>query len=560
MSTASPSIAADPSGSEQPDTDQVSAAAPDTTDTAGQGSTDAAAADLTLIPPPEAVAEYKNPNDLVIDENVRMSFDLDDYPDQEASIRARGVRAPALAQRGPDGTIRVYDGQLRVLLARKVGLESVPVWIAPADPDIEDNEHRIERTLDQITLNDRRIPLSEVDRARGIALMLELGATPTRIAHGLQRKRSEITKVGAIGASPTATQLLGDRKFDLDQLSVIADYEARGDTDAVARLESAGRYNFGYTRRLIDNERTTTKDRLETALAYAVYGFGILTSEPDTDTGYLPIDRLVTEAGEPVTVDHLYADPTRWVVWLAVERGTLLVDTESGVRVEIEEVDWSTRGNPDAVPSEGLRHTDTVTRADEWTPTYYLPEKALPGSGFTIIAPEHDPDAEAAAVAAREQARLDRRRVRVLNERGEAANEHRREFLPRLLTGATLPPDTAAFVAETLAHRLAFDERAQVASLLGIDSSTEALVAAIGAASPNRAWKIVLAMQVAIAELAIGKSLWRDARGSTQRYLRFLAEAAADLNARTADNDFALVDVEQAAARLIDYRDIDIES
>lgn len=447
-----------------------------------------------------------------------------------------------------------------VLLARRVGLESVPVWITPADPDVEDNEQRIERLLDQITLNDRRIPLPEVDRARGIAMMLELGATPTRIAQGLARKRGEVTKTGAIGASQTATRLLAEQQFDLDQLAVIANYDTRGDTDAVTRLENAGRWNFAYTRRLIDNERTTTKDRLETGLAYAVYGFGILTNEPNPDTGYLPIDRLVTEAGEPVTVEHLYTDPTLWVVWLAVERGRLLIDTETGAHVAIEDVDWNTRGNPAAQPGEGLRHVDTVTRADEWTPTYYLPEKALPGSGFTLVATEPDPEAEASAVAAREQARLDRRRVRVLNERGEAANERRHEFLPRLLAGATLPRDTAAFVAETLAHRLGVDERAQVSALLGIEASSEALVVAIRAASPNRAWKIVLAMQVAIAELKIGKSLWRDGGESTGRYLRFLSEAATELTIRTGDTDFALVEVEQAAAGLIDYRDINIES
>ncbi|WP_109529288.1 MULTISPECIES: ParB/RepB/Spo0J family partition protein [Nocardia] len=556
MSTASLSlVAATIETSDQPDTDQTTTTDTDTdTDTIGEN------ADVELVAPPEAVAEYKDPHELIIDENVRMSFDLDDYPEQEASIRVRGVRAPALAQRGADGKIRVYDGQLRVLLARKVGLAQVPVWITPADPDVVDNEQRIERLLDQITLNDRRIPLPEVDRARGIALMLELGATPTRIAQGLARKRGEVAKTGAIGASQTATRLLAERQFDLDQLAVIADYDARGDTDAVTRLENAGRWDFGYTRRLIDNERATTRDRLETALAYAVYGFGILTTEPDTDTGYLPIERLVTEAGEPVTVEHLYTDPTLWVVWLAVERGRLLVDTESGAHVAIEDVDWSTRANPDATPADGLRHVDTVTRADKWTPTYYLPEKALPGSGFTILATAPDPEAEAAVVAAREQARLDRRRVRVLNERGEAVNERRYEFLPRLLAGATLPRDTAAFVAETLAHRLAFDERAQVSALLGIEASTESLVAAIRAASPNRAWKIVLAMQVAIAELKIGKSLWRDGGESTGRYLRFLSEAATELNARTGDTDFALVEVEQAAAKLIDYRDIDIES
>ncbi|MGW4368043.1 ParB/RepB/Spo0J family partition protein [Nocardia takedensis] len=529
-------------------------------------------ADVAPMPPPRAEAEFMDPNELVIDENVRRSFDLDDYPEQEASIRQRGVRAPALAERGTDGKVRVYDGQLRVLLARRIGLDSVPVWITPVDPDRSENEHRIERTLDQIILADRRIPLPAVDRARGIALMFELGATPTRVAQGLQRKRDEIAKAGAIGASPTATRLLDERQFDLDQLAVIADYEARGDTDAVTRLENATSYNFGHTHRWIANRRATDKDRLEVGLAYAVYGFGIATEEPDPGSGYVAMGSLVTEAGEPVTVDHLYADPHRWVVWLAVQRGGLLVDAETGARVEMSEVDWETHEDPDAQPSDGRRHADTVTRADEWTPTYYLPEKALPDSGFTLLAPEPaassepgsktDPTALRAAAAAalleREQARLARRRVRVLNEHGETANPRRREFIPRLLTGATLPRGTAHFVAITLAHRLAYDERAMVASLLGLDAGLDPLLAAIESATPNRAWKIVLAMQFAHAELPIGKSLWRDAGKETGRYLRFLADAAAELGQRTGRADYALSEVEQAAAGLLDYEAIDI--
>ncbi|MGW4369167.1 ParB/RepB/Spo0J family partition protein [Nocardia takedensis] len=537
------------------------------TDTAGveQENTDAVADVVPMLAPPEAEARFMDPNELVIDENVRRSFDLDDYPEQEASIRERGVRAPALAERGPDGQVHVYDGQLRVLLARRIGLESVPVWITPVDPDRSENEHRIERTLDQIILADRRIPLPEVDRARGIALMFELGASPTRVARGLQGKRTEIAKAGAIGASPTATRLLDERQFDLDQLAVIADYESRGDTDAVTRLEKAASYNFGHTHRLIERQRTTAKDRLEVGLAYAVYGFGVLTQEPEPGSGYVAMESLVTEAGEPVSVDDLYAAPDRWVVWLAVERGALLVDAETGARVEMREVDWDTRGYPDAQPGEGLRHVDTVTRADDWTPTYYLPEKALPDSGFTLApdpapAPEApaDPQALAAALLEREQARLARRRVRVLNEHGETANPRRREFLPRLLTGATLPQGTAHFVAVALAHRLAYDERAMVAQLLGLDTGLDPLLAAIEAATPNRAWKIVLAMQIAHAELPLGKSLWRDANAEASRYLRFLADAAAELGQRTGRVDYALSEVEQAAAGLLDYEAIDI--
>lgn len=430
------------------------------------------------------------------------------------------------------------------------------MWITDADPAVNDNERRIARTIDQINLNERRIPLPDADLASGVALTLELGASATRVAEGLQRKRSEITKTAAIGASPTAKRLLTEnRQIDLDQLAIIADYEQRGDTDAVQRLERAGRYDFTYVHKRIDTERAATRALLEAALPYAAYGFGILTTEPDTNAGFVSAATLTTSDGDPVTADHPYADPRKWVVWLAVEKNALLLDKETGALVESEAVDWNTRHNPDAEPGEGLRHAESVQRADRWTPTYYLPEDALAGSGFQVVVPEPDPEIEADTAAVREQARLARRRVIELNVRGEAANERRNKFLPRLVAGATLHQSTARFVAETLAHKLNHTERTKVASLLRIDASSEALVTAISNASPNRAWTIVLAMQIASTELEIGKSLWRDALPATQRYLRFLGEAAADL-----DLDFALVDVEQAAAELIDYHDIDIES
>lgn len=54
---------------------------------------------------------------------------------------------------------------------------------------------------------------------------------------------------------------------------------------------------------------------------------------------------------------------------------------------------------------------------------------------------------------------------------------------------------------------------------------------------------IVTAMIAAKHETVLGKSLWRNHTAATERYLLFLAEAAAGL-------DFALVDVEPAAATI----------
>ena len=89
--------------------------------------------------------------------------------------------------------------------------------------------------------------------------------------------------------------------------------------------------------------------------------------------------------------------------------------------------------------------------------------------------------------------------------------------------------------------------------LLGIGWSTEELVKVITSASANRAWVLALGMVLANREVTLDKSLWRTRSESTTRYLHLLADIAGP------DDDFALVEVEQAAAGDIDYHDIPID-
>ncbi|WP_181722916.1 ParB/RepB/Spo0J family partition protein [Nocardia gipuzkoensis] len=314
--------------------------------------------DMPVPDLPEAKAEYLDPAELVIAENVRKSFDLAAHPEEAASFREFGVGNPIRAEREPDGSVHVIDGQIRTLIAREVGLARVPVWVTDAPTDVDAKERRIARTLTQINLNDRRIPLTDADRATGIALMLDLGASATRVAKGLQRKRSEIQKTAAVGASDTAKQLLEQRQYGLDQLAVIAHYENLGDTDAVQRLATAGRWSFASTAKRIEHDRAETRARLHESLLYGAYGFGILASEPDSsepepDAAYIPASELVTTTGEPVSEESIYADPTRWVVYLEVQENGLLVDRDTGAIVDAGAVDWSTEATCPPNPPKG---------------------------------------------------------------------------------------------------------------------------------------------------------------------------------------------------------------
>lgn len=509
--------------------------------------------------PPDATAAYMDPRELVIAENVRKDFDVAEHPKQADSIREFGVGAPVLAEREPDGTVHVIDGQVRVLIAQAVGVSRVPVWITDAPTDVDAKQRRIDRTMAQINLNERRIPLTQADYAAGVALMLDLGASPTRVAKGLQQtKRADVRKLAAVGRSAAGRELADNGQYSLDQLAVIAEYDNLDDTDAVEKLTSASRYNFGYTAKAIAADREEARRRLHASLPYAAYGFGILTDEPGADDGYLPASDLARGDGEPVTDDDMYADPPRWVVWVDVEENGELVDTATGALVDPDTVDWDTQHDPDIEPGDGLRRADGLAWRDRWIPAYYLPADQLDTTGLRLRVPAADDPQEALAAAeraaaAREESRLARRRVRELNKRGVAAAERREEFLTTYFQRNKPPTQAAHFVAEYLARNLAPGASQLVTKLLGIGWSTEELMKVIGSASTNRAWVLALGMVLANREVTLDKSLWRTRSESTTRYLHLLADIA------TADDDFALVDVEQAAAGDIDYHSIPID-
>ncbi|MEV0027849.1 hypothetical protein [Nocardia sp. NPDC050793] len=520
-----------------------------------------AAAEGEVLVPPHAEAKYLDPAELLIAENVRKSFAIADHPEQVATIEQFGVRVPVLAEREPDGSILVYEGQVRTLIARHLGLARIPVWVTDAATDLDPAERRIVRTLDQITLNERRIPTPAGDQAAGIALTLELGASATRVAKATQRKPAEVRKIAAVGKSATAKRLLDDKQYSLDQLAMIAHYENLGDTEAVQQLLTASRYQVDWTAKRIAADRAETRDRLQASLVYAAYGFGVLTRQPDTSTSeptYYPAEEIATATGDPVTTEVIYADPARWAVFLELDRDAEIVDSDTGEPVDPDTVDWTTRGDSSAEPGEGLRHADTVTRRDRWTPLYYLPADQLADSGLqlrvdTVDASDEEAVAAAEAAAAeRERARQARHRVIELNKRGADSHQRRNEFLAKLVSGARPPAQTAGFVAEALARGLDPAVLHKVTTMLKVGGTTDKLVDAIHAASANRAWMIVLAMQLAAHEIEVGKSFWRDGGSRTRRYMRFLGEVGAE-------RDFALVDVEQAAAGDIDYHDIDID-
>lgn len=535
---------------------------------------------------------------LDIAENVRKNFRLDDHPDVTESIREHGVKNPIKVIRMPDGRLVVRDGQVRTLTALAFEQTEVPVWITDFDPAVDAAEAEIDRITEQITVNDRRIPLTDGDRAAGIAQMLDLGASVTRVAKALQTKRDDVKRAGKIGASATARGLVDEGQYDFEQAAVIAEYDNLGDTDAVERLMRAHRSWFSYEANRITQDRAEARTYLAGALPYAEAGVGILTGYPDdgqfSDDGPLVLaSELVDVEGAAVDIGHINANPGFWLVWLEVGEDMVWVEVDTGVLVDPDTVDWDTREDPDAEPAEGLRHAREVEQREQVLAEYFLPRDLLETAGLRVREQDTDTgvddtdtgnvdqdalgglgeqgegdelaaarrtaaaqDAARAEAEAREQERLARRRVRELNKQGLAAKTTRTEFVTRLLTRKTPPAQAPVFLAQALvadsgllSEYHAFGTALELLGMNGSFRGRDELLAALETAKPARAQVIVLALVLGGYEARAEKDLWRYADRGVRRYLSFLRELG-----------HPLVPVELAALGEVDSDDIDIDT
>ncbi|MEV6059886.1 ParB/Srx family N-terminal domain-containing protein [Nocardia asteroides] len=543
----------------------------------------------------EAVAVWRDPSLLVLDSNVRENFRLEDHPELADSIASHGVLTPIIAHGSPESqTALVRDGQLRTLIAIAVGLGQVPVWLIAPDTTVADSEAQITRIFEQITVNDRRVALTDGDRAAAVALALDLGASVTRVGKALQTKREDIKQAGKVGASPTARTAIDDGQLDLEQAAVLAEYETVGDTNAVEHLiKHRGSY-FNYEARLIANDRTDRRAYYTAALPWAEAGFGVLYDYPHDsgpDAELVHVGDLVDADGHSLAIDQLSPEQG-WLVWIEQSGPLVTLDRETGTVLDQTLVDWQTKFDPDGEPAEGLRHVREVTQHKDWQADCFLPADRLADAGLRRLSdcvadaePEvgaggdaegearsdgvADPveaaaardelaarraqqDAEAAA--RREQQQLENRRVRVLNKQSVAAMEVRREFVTGVLARKTPPPEAAKFVAETLiawpgilGEYNAFETAAGLIG--GAGTWRHDLQKMVETAKPARCHVLVLGLVLGALEKRTGKGSWRDSDSAVKRYLRFLQEIG-----------HSLVPVELATVGDIDYHDIDLDA
>ncbi|MBW4818134.1 MULTISPECIES: ParB/RepB/Spo0J family partition protein [Rhodococcus] len=487
-----------------------------------------------------------HPDALDIGENVRDSVDLAQTPDFVESIRENGVLEAISAVRTADGTIVVRDGQRRTLAARETGLTSIPVVIYP-DTAGSDKARAVDRIGKQITANRHREGLTAAQHTRGVAQMLEFGASITKVSKTLAMDKKDVKAQAAVGKAEAARAALDAGQLDLAHAAVVAEFEEAGDTEAVEKLLTTRSYDFDHVAERLRGLREEREAYARAAAPFEEKGFTILPHDHISFGEDVPSPSdLVTTDGDEVTPDMIDAAPQFWAVFLGLNDA--FFDKATGERVDYDDVDWDTEDDDSAVPDEGLRHANTVDYRPEYLPEYWCIDQE--GAG---LEPRPIIDAVPAAAggsgngpaeaarAVREQEAKDkqeRRRVRELNKQAEAATTVRREFLRTTLLARKTPPKTAAaYVATTLARDPGLISEYKAAESLGELLGFKGyypgreLAEQVAKASEARAQVLLLALVIAAQESRMVKDAWRSKPKNADQYLSFLMEQGYTLSA-----------------------------
>ena len=393
----------------------------------------------------------------------------------------------------------------------------------------DERERTAERVIAQMVANDQRLALTAGQRAAGAAELLDLGISVAKVAKSLHRDKAWVEKAAKVGRSRVARALVDEDQLDFESAVILAEFD--GDDEAVQQLLHCPRWRFVSTAEELRADRIEREEFEDAATPYVEKGFLVLREHPGYGTVLAMADLRTPEGGE-VTVETVESGPEHWTVVLS--KGQLLSDIE---------------------PDEGLVHVNTVNIEDVWLPEYVCadpdaaglqlsPVMAAVRTGGANVDPavtEGDPRAEAErqrledeAEARRkeleteERVRRQRKLVRSLNLKAEAATTVRRKFLCSLLAAKTPPKTAAAYVATTLAgdgHLLTeFRADGVLKEVLSIKDSYSSQYVAdqVVKAGASRAQVLTLALVLAAQESRIVKDSWRSKRRGTEAYLEYL--------------------------------------
>ncbi|RDI35461.1 hypothetical protein [Lentzea flaviverrucosa] len=124
-----------------------------------------------------------NPHALFVGEtitdNTRQTVVEDDTFDDD--VKEFGVDVVIEARRDEEGVIRVHDGKMRTLAARKAGMDEVLVLVRPNDND-DERDATVKRIFSQLRINERRSDISNADKLAALHQLVLLNVTAKEIA------------------------------------------------------------------------------------------------------------------------------------------------------------------------------------------------------------------------------------------------------------------------------------------------------------------------------------------------------------------------------------------
>ncbi|MBN9141450.1 MAG: ParB N-terminal domain-containing protein [Micrococcales bacterium] len=460
-----------------------------------EGGTDADGADEEPEVEVDIAVERVDPNEVLIETNVRTTVALDEP--FVRSIKRHGVIVPVVGYRNEDGQVVVRFGQRRILAAIKAGRVTVPAQLGNASDD-----PRI-RIIHQMTENVHRASMTEADEAVALYDLTLDGLTPTRIAQELAFKPARVKTAVMVAGSEVAIKAVASQQLTLDQALVLAEFE--DDPDALADLsETAERYpaSFDHTAQRLRAQRERRQRYQAVVDEYTAQGITVTEEPVSYYSGTMYLDNLETGRGKELTVKNYRGKP--------------------GYAVTIEEDD---EGNYEAIPvvidwaSHGLQVIGTAARESN--------AEAASGGDAAIS----EADTLAAVEAERERKRAERRELIANNRDWASAEVVRREWLANLVNRKSLPKNGAAFVATTLAGNTgqviaALQDGNRLAhTFLGLERTygQNKLVALVTEA-PTKAATVSFTIAVAAIEDSITREAWRYPNERNKAYFATLRD------------------------------------
>ncbi|MFT8176823.1 ParB/RepB/Spo0J family partition protein [Mycobacteroides chelonae] len=479
-----------------------------------------------------------DPHKLDIGENVRDHADQGEAFDQlVASIKETGrLIVPISAVKAADGTITVRDGQRRTLAARAAGLTTVPVYVVP-DTAGTDKDRTIARISEQIVANDRRVALTEAQRAKGVQQLLVEGLTPKQAAKRLTVPAEVIEAAAKAAGSQQALAALDNAQLSIEQAAEIIEFE--DDAAAVEYLTTAETPGqFAHRVSELRQKAQTAKARFDAEKPYRDQGYTVLEARPSysDELAGNRLWQLYDAAGKRLEdqPEVIAAHPAHWAVWL--DETSVYVDSRSGTVINEDQdpIDWDVDAKDvDTAAEDGYIHPQYVTETAGFEPEYYCLDRAAAGV-FRYSELQRDSQGGMKAEngqeseARKEAEKRAKRKVVQLNKLGAAAIETRRQWVTTFLTTKTPPKGAAIFLAQMLTKRpgiLGYSAKSTAAELLGDGVLSDKAVAALPPTADGRATVIILGLVLGALEAETPKDAWRrSGSGSASKtYLEFLA-------------------------------------